>query len=58
MARPTASTVVLVALVAEDEAAKMLVVPVVRGIGVVWMVPRAAPAPDAWGLVVVIDGVL
>ena len=46
------------ALVDESEDAKMLVVPIVRGIGVVWMVPRAAPAPDAWGLVVVIDGVL
>ena len=54
----SASAVVFEALVDESEDSKMLVVPVIRGIGVVWMGPRMAPTPDVWGLVRVIDGVL
>ena len=58
MAGPADSAVVLVALVAKDEAAEMLVIPVVRAIGVVWMGLRMAPTSDNRGLVVVIDSVL
>ena len=54
----SASTVVLKALVNKSEDAKMLVVPVVSGIGVVWMGPRMAPTLNVWGLVGAIDGVL
>ena len=58
VAGPAASAVVLVALVAEDEATKMLVISVVRVIGVVWMGLSMAPTSDNRGLVVVIDSVL
>jgi len=58
VAGPAASTVVLVALVAEDKAAEMLGVPVVRVIGVVWIGPKMAPVTDARGMVVAIDSAL
>ena len=58
VAGPAASAVVLIALVAKEEAAKVLVVSVVSWIGEVWMGSRMAHAPDAQGLVRIIDGVL